>query len=352
MNFFIGIVKKIILDESDQPYYEAFGREDSIGTILFSRYNEPGPLLDLQFADTEKAKPLNYHISYYPTPNELVLITSSPSSNYHETGDVEYYYMSPINIFNSPASNAYPNSVDDEGNFVQGKYFKPVENIRPLRPYEGDVMVEGRFGNSIRFGFTIPRTDEEGNINTNHPNNWSNVGTQGNPITIIRNGQAGNEQIESYEPILENINEDNSSIYLCSNQQITNFKPASLHDASYGHDIFKEKIQQEPNLPNDDLETETEEDIPMNPAITVPPKELQADEELELIENNTNDSVAHYDNGGENTENQTIYPNNEVNLPNNYEIPETVDMNAPLGMPIDNTAVSPFTIPGDTGNDN
>ena len=83
----------------------ALGKEDSIGTILFSRYNEPGPLLDLQFADTEKAKPLNYHISYYPTPNELVFASSSNAE-----GD------------------CYDECIDESALFVPFGQFEPVKS--------------------------------------------------------------------------------------------------------------------------------------------------------------------------------------------------------------------------------
>jgi hypothetical protein len=92
-------------------------------------------------------------------------------------------------------------------------------------------MLEGRYGNSIRFGSTIS--------GSHVPNNWSNEGSQGHPITIIRNGQTNDPQKAGYEHILEDINEDDTSIYLCSNQQITNFQKAGTypkdHPASYKH---------------------------------------------------------------------------------------------------------------------
>ena len=37
-----------------------------------------------------------------------------------------------------------------------GKYFNEDSLIKPLLPFEGDYIVEGRFGNSIRFGATTP----------------------------------------------------------------------------------------------------------------------------------------------------------------------------------------------------
>jgi hypothetical protein len=45
-------------------------------------------------------------------------------------------------------------------------------------------------------------------------------GTNGDPITILRNGQ-GNQTKEGWIPIVEDINNDNSSIYLTSTQHST-----------------------------------------------------------------------------------------------------------------------------------
>jgi hypothetical protein len=143
-------------------------------------------------------------------------------------------------------------------------------------------MIEGRFGQSIRFGSTI------NNEKTPHPNEWShaNISTHkegtsiGSPITIIRNGQVGDEQGESYEHIIENINGDDSSIYLCSDQQISNFQPASLHDESYGHDIFKEQEKEEPQVDYEDMPEEIEEDVSLSEPDNLPPEDLQQEDEL------------------------------------------------------------------------
>jgi hypothetical protein len=344
---YIAKVKRVIMDESDVPYYDLYGKEDSIGSILFYFLEEVPPALNSSLKGLPHAKPLNYHFSYYPTENEVVHIITSPANDYHQTGNFNFYYTPPVNMFNSPSSNPYPDVLDEDLKYTEGKYFKGIENIRPLRPYEGDIMIEGRYGNSIRFGSTVPQVNEEGKINTTHLSEWSKEGDLGNPIIIIRNGQAGNEQEETYTPILEDINKDDSSIYLCSNQQISNFEPAAPHlPPSYGHEIIKEKNQVEPNFSNEDMNPETEEDVYMNSAEIVSPNDM-TDEELEII--TSDDTAPTYDNGGPTTEEQVIYTESETELPSNYEIPEVVDINAPLGEPIDNTAVSPFTVPGDTG---
>ena len=239
---YIGKVTKVIMDESDVPYYDLYGGEDSIGSIIFYFLGDTPQLV--KSPSDPRAKPLNYHFSYFPTENEIVHIIPSPANDYNQTGNFDFYYTPPVNMFNSPSSNPYPDILDKDLKYTEGKYFKGIENIRPLRPYEGDIMIEGRYGNSIRFGSTIPENNEEGKINTTHPNNWSNEGEQGNPITIIRNGQTNefgpdNDIKPGFEHILEDINGDDSSIYLCSNQQISNFQKAGISPnndpASYKH---------------------------------------------------------------------------------------------------------------------
>jgi len=64
-------------------------------------------------------------------------------------------------------------------------------------------------------------------------NNWSSTGNNGDPITIIRNGQPTNTSNEGWIPITENIRKDLSSIYLTSYQQLKTFKVASELYQSY-----------------------------------------------------------------------------------------------------------------------
>ena len=70
-------------------------------------------------------------------------------------------------------------------------------------------------------GSTVPNT----------PNNWSSIGQSGDPLTILRNGQ-GNQSDEGWIPTVEDINNNDSSIYLTSTQQIP-LNPASSDYTSY-----------------------------------------------------------------------------------------------------------------------
>ena len=95
----------------------------------------------------------------------------------------------------------------------------------------GDTIFEGRWGNSLRFGSTSKFSSKlplEQIPSIDYQNNWSDVGDNGDPITILRNGQPKNvisrDNIElkgkGWVPITENIKNDLSSIYLTSYQKI------------------------------------------------------------------------------------------------------------------------------------
>jgi hypothetical protein len=63
------------------------------------------------------------------------------------------------------------------------------------------------------------------------PNNWSATGSNGDPILIIRNGQ-GVQTKEGWVPTVEDINNDESSIYQTSTQKIP-LKASSINYLSY-----------------------------------------------------------------------------------------------------------------------
>jgi hypothetical protein len=93
-----------------------------------------------------------------------------------------------------------------------GNTFKERDDVRSLLPEEGDVIIEGRFGNGIRFSSTTPNKK----INNN---SWSSEGDFGKPITIITNNY-NNSEGNPWNPAQEDINTDGSSIYLTSGQEI------------------------------------------------------------------------------------------------------------------------------------
>ena len=231
-------VTDIVLDENHK-YYERVGQWNGIGAIFYEIVNQSGTKSVLNFA-----LPYDSQLKTYPLINEIVLLISLPNQSMGLVSSNEsYFYMSPLGIWNHPHHDAYPNVLDGLNNQSQQRDYQATSqgsvrqvtdgsteidlnssnpsqntfveklNIHPLMPFMGDSLLEGRHGQSLRFGSTAKSESEK-------KNNWSNSGENGDPLTILRNGQPTKTSDEGWIPITENIKDDLSSIYLTSTQKI------------------------------------------------------------------------------------------------------------------------------------
>jgi len=238
-NVIYARVLDIILDDQ-HPEFDNNGGWSGVGTIFFNNIE-----LSSNVKSNLTASPLLPYLKNYPLVNEFVLLFKLPNKQVLQNSNItEYYYLNPISIWNNQHLNAFPNldnspqvqpsqdknyqaieqgqtrkSSDEELNYdynspLIGGTFVERSNLHPLLAYAGDIITEGRWGNSIRLGSTVKSK------NILYNNNWSNTGENGNPITIIRNGQPEDSSDIGYLPIVEDINKDLSSIYLTSNQSI------------------------------------------------------------------------------------------------------------------------------------
>lgn len=225
-----GRVKYCILNEKENPsVFKKYGEWSSIGSIFFQDINGANNSDVIESGNI--AKPLFPNSKTYPLENEIVFIISLPdTTSQNLSTQTSYYYFQPVNIWNSVHHNALPdpstldpNQPQDyeqvEGGAVRkvedgsteitlGDTFQERLDIKNIQPYEGDVIHEGRWGQSIRFGSTVKGET-----------NWSTTGENGDPITIIRNGQHKDGK-DPWVPQVEDINKDKSSLYLTSTQAI------------------------------------------------------------------------------------------------------------------------------------
>ena len=226
-------VKFVLLNGEKTPItWKKYGEYAGMGGILFEEINNPG---NSDLESLSYAKPLYSNLKFIPTVNEIVYVIFLPNSNTSTniTGGKQYYYFPSVNIWNSIHHNALPNSLankptnatkykateagveissDTTSNEINlGITFKERNNIKNLQPFEGDILLEGRWGNTIRLGSTVNESSP--------PNPWSDSGVNGEPLIIIKNGQT-KENNDPWFPQVENINSDKSSIYLTSNQKI------------------------------------------------------------------------------------------------------------------------------------
>lgn len=241
-------VVAVILDNTTYPdLFKKYGEWASIGGIVFE-YTE-NATFNKTLNNQQFALPLLPNLKHYPVKNEVVSIMVSPDPSVNQnTTSFTYYYLPPTNIWSSSHHNAIPDEIFTDQNLQQTQKkdyqevgqgsvrrvsdgsteiqfdngFQERSNIRPLAPFAGDVIVEGRWGNSIRVG----STNSSGLSNT-----WSSTGQEGDPILILRNGQYEDSQ-PAWVNISEDINKDGASMYLTSTQKI-NLTPARANYQSY-----------------------------------------------------------------------------------------------------------------------
>jgi hypothetical protein len=233
-NYFLVRVTQVNLDSSLSP--------SAIGSIS-------GEIIDANAISSGKIipniTPSDPYRTIVPLVNEYVWVRYIINPN---SFGGQYVYDSPLSMYGIASVNINPNPsptskqtlppsqqlnysqvengaynvVDNNSiNLNSTSNFSEKGNIHPLLPYTGDVIYEGRWGQSIRFSSTLK---------TSNP--WSTAGTDGDPITILRNGQDPNSSDFGAEPITENIKNDLSSIYLTSHQQLP-FSIANENFISY-----------------------------------------------------------------------------------------------------------------------
>ena len=233
--------------EDEKEKFKIYGEWNGLGTIEYVEITTT--ITDNNTPTVDGfARPLFPNIKTPPVLNELVYIitTTVPDVDSGNLLDLNYY-ISSVNLWNYPSLNGWPGIKPNTQNFdtnipgglnlrrpkktidnlTFGNSFIEKINIHPLKPFEGDSIYEGRWGNSLRFGSTNKL------ITTNESlNNWSaGNSAPGDPITILRNGQTVDKN-PGWEPTVENINTDSSSIYLSTTQQI-NLVPANPVNVGY-----------------------------------------------------------------------------------------------------------------------
>lgn len=199
------------------------------------------------------ARPVNNSIKRIPLVGELVLIykTFNEQSTKYKRRE-SWYYVGTVDLQGSINENMLPgisgDKTQDEIDATNpGRTFirKPVA---PLQPYEGDTLIEGRLGNSIRFGSTVNISSTDRTVSENNKliptyyyvePTWKSPDNEayGSPIIVLSNGR---KQLPNKQFIVEDPNIDASSLYLTSNQVIplTLSKPTTKNNPFSGSQLI------------------------------------------------------------------------------------------------------------------
>lgn len=204
----------IILNE-DHPDFRS--RED-IGAVkiryLHSEYNKDESKL-------QYARPFRNNISMYPLIHEIVLVgrfmgyryyldilnrQNNVNHNHNAFASIdvkeqkEFSEGDKNDVYDDAEFGITNVSSTDSSNIILGNTFEINDEIKPLEHDEGDLILEGRFGNSIRLG-----------------SNQENA----EPVIMMRVGQNPEKDEEPrIKPIREDFNQDGTSFYLTEDKEI------------------------------------------------------------------------------------------------------------------------------------
>ncbi len=236
-------VEDIVTNEggsSENP--EAYSRTSRTSNVGRAKIRFLNTEKGLKSEDLPWADPLFPYQSSYPLIGEYVLVFKALGT---------YFYIGPVNIKRKITENAAPiagrlqqrNDNQDVRNqraraagvLTQprlnvnqvGTVFREL-NVNPLKVFEGDVLFQGRYGNSIRFGSSQMIRSAFG---------------EQNPNIILRAGQGPgrSKTTEDEGPAAltaESINTDPSSIWMVSNQ-ILGLVPATYATNIYLNSLFE-----------------------------------------------------------------------------------------------------------------
>jgi len=227
-----GYVYDVILDETHE-YAKSKGYGSAvIGSILFRTTD----MLDIPSAQLPLAHPSDKNFINIPVVNEIVeiyefargsyayrRIGNSPNPSLSASDDAiashiisdkkdsagtkdDYQKVSETGISKSNSNNS-----KKYNGF--GKYYNPQESIHKLKLYEGDSLIESRFGQSILFS------------------GFNNSENKFYPTLIIRNLQSSKYKTkEPGQSVEEDVNTDGSIIAMTSEQFPLGFLPGVVDD--------------------------------------------------------------------------------------------------------------------------
>lgn len=191
--------------------------------------------LSKEFRDDDvkvRAYPADLNQIKYPLPGEIVLVVQATKNQFANNKPIrDYYYTTVLTSRGSITYNSDPyigNSLpSSEAEYILSPEYEhrfenkigsldsfikktetgyEVKDHPALKPSEGDFVIQGRFGSSIRMGSTSLNSETE----------WSDKGgIAGDPILIL-----SSDRVIKENPISEEVDSNDSAFYICSTQTL------------------------------------------------------------------------------------------------------------------------------------
>lgn len=260
-------VVDIILNET-HPGYES---PRDIGKILFRDLATERGLEESSNTIKKTAYPLDRSFIRMPFPGEEVLVFRAIGE---AAGAVDYnvfngyWYTFVVSVLNNVTYNGHPwigvtyakiNPLGVFQSYIDAKkrFEKKILDLeliktddklhvyKQLRPHEGDFILQGRFGNTIRMGGSSTKM---GTPTLTSPTTWGKQGGIGSGIMMLRVDQTVTDK-DTDMLTEEDINKDNVSVYLCTSQLIVMDLACSkkgMRTWKYAYGIDEDVIGNEP----------------------------------------------------------------------------------------------------------
>lgn len=201
-----GRVLDIILDENHREYKSRGGLK-SLNGVFYAEIGVTSP--NSQESRTNFAYQANRHLQVVPKIGEIVILQVQPGTEVDIVDPIrDVYYTGIVNIWNHTKDNV---SLDvrqslDVNQLLQEEFEVGLIH-NPVRSAQGDLHLQGRQGQSLRF---------TGALSKNSP--YVDALSKDLPLTILRTG--GPALDVPYQTLSEDITRDISSVYLTSNHII------------------------------------------------------------------------------------------------------------------------------------
>lgn len=199
-----GKVVKVVLDYTEEVFDRQTGDRVPPGAILYTNAALSNTATDpvKEVENSHMALPYKAHFKQIPQVGELVELVQgiSPKSQDNKNRRV-MYYKEPLNIWGAINHNALPDLGADYSTPIGS--VEEITDINPLYPFPGDLLIEGRQGQSVRIGgYKSPE------------NKLVDKGNNKKPYILISNGQIKTDN--GIDSIVEDINLDPNSMYFLS----------------------------------------------------------------------------------------------------------------------------------------
>jgi hypothetical protein len=301
------IVPAHVLEVCMSPKSSLYENPMDIGKI---RYRDVGNITafrpGVEQELTTVAWPMDRSVMRYPLPGEQVIVFEAFGDvklpyadalqriafytfNVNTTHNVSYnsvpFLMSNQDMIEKNrrvamgvANKRFEKKLIDDDKFLEGDTPKVYPQLRPL---EGDFILQGRFGNSIRLGSTSKKEYNRQNKGENETPaaDWNQVGTAGDPILVMRVNKEPVENIDSEEAyVMEDPTVDQASLYMCSSQNVPALLSCTAKMKSWlatyeiGPDTKLEKIETDSKLYEQIYSKVVEMDKDVHDQINEPPK--------------------------------------------------------------------------------